>query len=104
MSKVERVEGNVSTDLYANVEDCEKDDYLKFDSDFTINQNGGNTLCDVNQPQESFGRWNLMSDIELEVLEGVKITIYTIKELEKGLMVLTTVEEEGVRQLTFYAK
>ena len=104
MAKVERVNADVYEDMSANVADCEKDDFMRFEADFSLQHHNGETLCDTNQPQASFGRWALISATEMEILEGGKTTLYAIKELEKGIMVLTTVDNEEVHQMTFYAR
>ena len=53
-----------SQDGYADMEPCEKDDFLKFNSDKTLIYDQGPTKCDdtAADPQTDQGAWDLNSD------------------------------------------
>ena len=52
----------VTTDGYAKYQACEKDDYVKFNSDKTLKSNQGTNRCNSSDPQEETGSWDFNSD------------------------------------------
>ena len=57
------VGGIVITDIYTFVEDCTKDDLIKFNADGTMVEDEGATLCDPDDPQTTTdGTWTLTND------------------------------------------
>lgn len=58
-------ESTFITDVYAQMEDCERDDLMRFDSDGKITDDEGPTKCDPNDPQTTNdGTWVLSADGE----------------------------------------
>jgi hypothetical protein len=61
--------GILITDLYAQMDDCTKDDISKFNADGTYTFEEGTTKCDVNDPQVfDSGTWVFSSDQTILVL------------------------------------
>jgi hypothetical protein len=61
--------GILITDLYAQMDDCTKDDISKFNADGTYTFEEGATKCDVNDPQVfDSGTWVFNSDQTILVL------------------------------------
>jgi hypothetical protein len=61
--------GTLITDLYAQMDDCSKDDISKFNSNGTYTFEEGATKCDVNDPQVfDSGTWVFNSDETILVL------------------------------------
>jgi hypothetical protein len=70
-------DGILVTDLYAQMDDCDKDDINKFNANGTYTFEEGATKCDVNDPQiYDAGTWAFNSDQTILVLtspsEGTK--------------------------------
>jgi len=51
-----------TVDIYKDQEACEKDNFLKFNSNKTVDVNEGPTRCDASDPQVVSGSWDLNSD------------------------------------------
>ncbi len=61
--------GTLITDLFAQMDDCSKDDISKFNSNGTYTMEEGATKCDVNDPQVfDSGTWVFNSDETILVL------------------------------------
>ena len=54
--------GSASVDGYANLKPCEKDDYLRFNDDRTLEANEGLLKCDTADPQTQAGNWELVNN------------------------------------------
>ena len=58
-------DGNIigtSGDEFAQMEPCFKDDFTKFNTDFTVNFDEGPTKCDDSDPQTVSGTWTFKSN------------------------------------------
>ena len=55
--------GVVVTDLYNYLEDCQKDDIMRFNSNGSITQDEGTTKCEPDDPQTTdMGSWILIEN------------------------------------------
>jgi hypothetical protein len=52
----------ITTDEYARYPACDKDDYLKFQTDKKLISNQGTLKCDPTSAQEQTGAWDFNSD------------------------------------------
>ncbi|WP_210489695.1 lipocalin family protein [Rufibacter aurantiacus] len=50
-------------DFYADLEDCQKDNYVEFRDNGVLVVNEGATKCDDSDPQEAQGTWSLNGDV-----------------------------------------
>jgi len=75
--------GNLVTDLYAQMDDCDKDDISKFNANGTYTFEEGATKCDVNDPQvwES-GTWVFNSDQTILILTSLDMDTVNAEIIE----------------------
>jgi hypothetical protein len=60
---IDQGDGTVITDLYAQWDECQKDDLIRFNMDGTITDDEGVIKCDTNNPQTVNDRtWELSDD------------------------------------------
>lgn len=75
------------TDIYATMDDCEKDDIVFLKSDGTYIQDEGAAKCDPSEPQTTTGTWSLDAD-------GKTLTIdtetYTLVSVSKSQLKIST--------------
>jgi hypothetical protein len=62
--------GTVITDLYAQWEDCDKDDLFRFSSDGNIIDDEGALKCDASDPQTVTRKWSANSTGTIITLTG----------------------------------
>lgn len=70
--------GVVVSDLYAQLDDCEKDDLTIFKTDGKVNYDEGATKCDPSDPQTSTGTWTFNTDQTIITIDGESWTIEEI--------------------------
>lgn len=78
-----------STDMFADMDTCEKDDTHKFNTDQSVITDEGATKCDSSDPQKTNGTWSFNSDET-----GITIT-------EDGLSETVTILELTDKVLKF---
>jgi len=89
-------EGNMtgtSNDMFATMEDCEKDDTNKFNTDKTLVTEEGATKCDSSDPQKTTITWSFNTDETILILtgDGDAITL-SILELTDNVLKLKSTE------------
>jgi len=90
--------GPVTYDLYKEMDDCDKDDYLTFKPDGVIEYNAGATKCEEDDAQVETGTWKFTdNETKLVMGEGEEKQEATILSLTKSeLKVSTTETESGI--------
>jgi len=86
------------TDLYASMEDCEKDDTFKFNTNGTYTSYEENNICEDSEPQES-GTWSFNST-KTELLMDNDL-IFTIVSLTDSKCVISMQREEEGTTYTY---
>lgn len=74
--------GTQISDLYAQYEECSKDDILKFNEDKTYVYDEGPTKCDPSDPQTQPGTWLFNSTETIITVDGDNQNILTLNETE----------------------
>ncbi|MCT4615532.1 MAG: hypothetical protein N4A49_11735 [Marinifilaceae bacterium] len=78
------------------IEDCDKDDWMKFAKDSTYTFNYGSVICSDSEDgdeEDYSGKYELSSDLKtLKMVEEFATTTYTIKKFTKD-----EIEMEGVQ-------
>lgn len=79
--------GVVITDLYAQMEDCDKDNYYSFLNNKTYKFDQGSIICDSLEPQNISGNWSFLNDeTELQLIYQSDTLLYTLIDLDKELL------------------
>lgn len=79
--------GVVITDLYAQMEDCDKDNYYSFYDNNTYKFDQGTAICDSLEPQNISGNWNFINDeAELQLIFQSDTIVYTLIDLNEELL------------------
>lgn len=75
------------SDLYAEYDDCDKDDLTIFDSDSTYTSDEGATKCDPDDPQTiGTGTWSISADKKTLTMDD---EVFTIQSMTSAKMVVT---------------
>jgi hypothetical protein len=84
-------------DMFASMDDCEKDDLVIFNSDKTVTDDEGATKCDSTDPQTSTGgSWNLTSsDTKLAIEEDGESFEFDIVSLTSDALSLTVTQYDS---------
>jgi len=73
--------GGVSfTDLYAQSQDCDRDDLTIFKAGGTVNYDEGATKCSQSDPQTTTGTWVLNTDETVLTVDGESWTILELND------------------------
>ena len=97
--------GTMITDIYAQMQACDKDDIYSFKSDKTYMQEEGATKCDPNDPQVSeAGTWTFSSD-EKQIVQTSNGSTESsaLVELTETKLVISTTEVDGGITYTYTA-
>lgn len=79
--------GVVITDLYAQMEDCDKDNYYSFYSNNTYKFDQGAVICDSLEPQNISGNWSFLNDeTKLQLIYQSDTILYNLIDLDKELL------------------
>ena len=94
-------EGNITgstNDIFAMLDNCEKDDTHKFNSDKSLITDEGMTKCDSSDPQKTNGTWIFnVDETSLTITEEGESQIVTIVELTQSVLKIKSTEtEEGM--------
>jgi len=106
-----RVNGQTTTtDLYALMPDCVKDNLYKFNMDGSVTTDEGDTKCDPNAPQTFVnpgGKWEFTdADTKIRITDTSMAVLSTIVSLDNTGMVLkyeTNVNDVPATTITEYA-
>lgn len=84
------------TDLYAQLPDCKKDDFLNFEYESVLITDEGATKCNETDPQTVNSYWHMSDGLtELRLYNDTTSTTYTVKNISrKNLELETTFEDE----------
>lgn len=89
--------GGVSiTDLYAQLDACNKDDLTIFKTGGTVNYDEGATKCDPSDPQTTTGIWLLNSDQTIITIDGDSWTILELNDSQLKVKFTTDFFGNGV--------
>ncbi len=85
--------GTRITNLYAQLDACDRDDITIYLKNGTVNFDEGPTKCNPNAPQTTSGTWAFNTDKTiLSVTQSGVTTSYTIKELTSKQLIVDYVE------------
>jgi hypothetical protein len=77
----------VITDLYAQMEDCDKDNTLSFYENQTYKADEGATNCDSLDPQNISGNWIFLNnETELRLIYQSDTIVYNVIDLDEELL------------------
>jgi hypothetical protein len=89
-------EGNITgstNDIFAFLDDCEKDDTHKFNTDKSLTTDEGMTKCESSDPQKTNGTWSYNSDETiLTITEDGETQTATVLELTSNVLKLKSTE------------
>jgi hypothetical protein len=98
-------EGNITgstNDIFAMLEDCEKDDTHKFNTDKSLITDEGMMKCDSSDPQKTNGTWSLNADeTSLTITEEGEPQLVTILELTHSVLKVKSTETESGMTFTY---
>lgn len=98
-------EGNITgstNGIFVLLDDCEKDDTHKFNTDKSLVTDEGMTRCDSSDPQKTNGTWTFNTDeTTLTITEEGESQIVTILELTAGVLQLQSTESSDGMTVTF---
>jgi hypothetical protein len=87
--KSEGFDPSTNTWVEEALENCDKDDCQKFNSDKSISFDEGATKCDPSDPQSYTGTWSLSADNKQLTLTALGLSFpQTIVEINSGKLVL----------------
>lgn len=93
--------GGQTIDLYAEMEDCDKDDLTIIKDGGTFEYNEGATNCEGETPDVGTGTWALSADGKtLTMVEGGETTVSTVKELSLSTLVIEFTDAGMVATMT----
>jgi hypothetical protein len=85
----QEVNGAIITNLYAQMEDCEKDNLYSFYDNATYKADEGFSKCDSADQQSFSGSWQLLSsETELKIIYLSDTVVYGILELDEDILKL----------------
>lgn len=87
-----------TTDEYADMEACDKDDLYIYNANGTYVLDAGATKCDPNDPQTEPGVWSMNSGQTVITQDGFE---FTIKSMTETQMVLEFVIDLGGGDMTY---
>ncbi|MGE0636485.1 MAG: DUF5004 domain-containing protein [Bacteroidia bacterium] len=77
----------VITDLYAQMEDCDKDNTLSFYKNQTYKADEGATNCDSLDPQNISGNWMFLNnETELRLIYQSDTIVYNVIDLDEEFL------------------
>jgi len=81
-----------TNDMFAMMEDCEKDDTNKFNTDKTVVTDEGATKCDSSNPQKTTSTWSFNADETVLTItdDGDVITLSILELTDKVLKLKST--------------
>ncbi len=96
--------GVVISDLYAQMEDCDKDNFYSFLSNNTYKFDQGAVICDSLEPQNISGNWNFLNDeTELRIIYLNDTITYDLIDLNEELLKMNySVRDSNNILHTFY--
>jgi len=65
-------------DMFAMMEDCEKDNTIKYNKDKSVVMNEGAQKCDMMDPQTKTGAWTFSSDEAVLTVDGKNYTLVNL--------------------------
>lgn len=94
-------EGNITgstNDIFAMLENCEKDDTHKFNADKSLITDEGLTKCESSDPQKINGTWSFnVDETSLTITEeGESMTVTIVELTQSVLKIKSTETEEGM--------
>jgi hypothetical protein len=96
------VPGQPATDLYAQMDACDKDDLIEYLANGSLIDKAGATKCDPAEPDsQNGGTWALLNnDAQLRLING-DTTIINVQELSANTMRGYTAESDPVSDLIY---
>ncbi|MHB1277636.1 MAG: DUF5004 domain-containing protein [Bacteroidia bacterium] len=94
-------DGNLITDIYSQMDACDKDDFDTYHTNKTFTSDEGSTKCDPNNPQTTMGLWSMNADQTLLYLDSEPVTI---KSMSESQMVFESTYEDSGTTYTFLIK
>ena len=96
------VTGAPATDLFAQMDACDKDDLIEYLANGDVKEKAGATKCDPADPDFSItGKWALLNnDAQLRIIDG-DTTIVDVLELTATTLRGSTTDKDPVSGLTY---
>ena len=111
LSAATSVIGPITIDVYAAQDACDKDDFLKFNTNKSLIFDEGLTKCDLRDPQSITGAWDLtVNDTKLKMQETsnpASAEVYDVVEISASTLKIKQTTSSGgateTQSLTFTA-
>ncbi len=98
-------EGNITgstNDIFAFLDDCEKDDTHMFNTDKSMITDEGMTKCESSDPQKTNGTWSFNADeTSLTITEEGEPQLVEILELTQSVLKIKSTETDGGMTFTY---
>ncbi len=82
------LDGSPVSDLLSIMDDCQKDDLVKYNTDKTLIFDEGATKCDPASPQTSSGTWSFNSDETILTEDDEDLTLVELNETTLKLKIV----------------
>ena len=90
------------TDLYAQFDDCSKDDLIRFDAPNIYKEDEGATKCDPMDNQTTTGSWTWnTTETILTITTGTDVTSYNVVTNDGTNLKVTSKESDGTINYVF---
>jgi len=99
-------DGTTDTDVMPSMDDCEKDNFIKFDADGTFVIDEGATKCNPASSQiELEGTWTFVEESSaISLFADNEITVLTINELTEDTFTFTFIADDELITATYVAQ
>jgi outer membrane lipoprotein-sorting protein len=82
------LDGTPVSDLLSIMDDCQKDDLVKYNNDKTVIYDEGATKCYPNSPQTTSGTWSFNSDETILTEDDEDLTLVELNETTLKLKIV----------------
>lgn len=98
------IDGTPVSDLLSIMDDCNKDDLVKYNTDKTLIYDEGATKCDPASPQTSSGTWSFNSDETILTEDDEDLSLIELNESTLKLKIVQTIAEVDYTYTITYQK
>ncbi|MFM6982988.1 MAG: DUF5004 domain-containing protein [Chitinophagaceae bacterium] len=98
------IDGTPVSDLLSIMDDCNKDDLVKYNTDKTLIYDEGATKCDPASPQTSSGTWSFNSDETILTEDDEDLSLIELNESNLKLKIVQTIAEVDYTYTITYQK
>lgn len=86
------LDGTPVSNLLEIMEDCQKDDLVKYNTDKTLIYDEGDTKCDPSSPQTSGGSWEFKSNETILTEDDEDLTLIELNESTLKLKIVQVID------------